>query len=489
MATFDYNRVNLGSARLITSITESSTTINVGTGDAETLPAVPFYATIMPSGGVPNTLNSEIVKVTANNSGTLTVVRAQRGTYAKEFPIGAVLMNGTYVEDLLQGQAVGKSFFSATLSGGVFSIDDSRLTNNPADGDSIRVVFGSDLTSGNCQLSLNGGTAKNVYAGGNLSSAGGTASSAMVKSGVIYELTYYNGSWYILNLNAGGSITDSNINWGSMKRTPLVFNFGSGAETGTMMYSKLANIKFASHRQGETCAFRVFLSDGQNGRDNQEAYMDIIGTLGWTGSDGGRAGWNVSLDRLMVGTDVHFDSLDVKVVCNSNIDYDIYVGTKKKYVCFATSAWVPYNSTLDIITGANWSETPPSGNLCNVGFSYNATSIRYSTEERRTGDFWTDGKPIYRKVLSGTFTNTSGQDLFQTIWGNSGVSDIVKAYGTVDYGGGGRVTVPFAETDNSTTQYAYVYKQQGGTNIVMRFKRNDAVTNRPYRIVLEYTKN
>ena len=213
MATFDYNRVNLGSARLITSITESSTTINVGTGDAETLPAVPFYATIMPSGGVPNTLNSEIVKVTANNSGTLTVVRAQRGTYAKEFPIGAVLMNGTYVEDLLQGQAVGKSFFSATLSGGVFSIDDSRLTNNPADGDSIRVVFGSDLTSGNCQLSLNGGTAKNVYAGGNLKAGASSTTNAMVKSGVVYELTYYNGSWYILNLVADSSVSGDNIKW------------------------------------------------------------------------------------------------------------------------------------------------------------------------------------------------------------------------------------------------------------------------------------
>lgn len=212
MATFDYNRANLGAASLSSPITAAATTATVGASDAATFPTAPFYATIMPVGKTPNQLNSEIVQVTANNSGTLGLVRAQRGTTAKAFDAGALVMNGVYIQDLEQAQAVGKSFFSATLASGVYYINDSRVPTTPADGDSIRVVFGSNWTSGTPQLSLNNGTAANIYAGNNLTSGNAsTTTNAMVKSGVIYELTYYNGNWYVLNLVANNSITSDNI--------------------------------------------------------------------------------------------------------------------------------------------------------------------------------------------------------------------------------------------------------------------------------------
>ncbi len=214
MATFDYNRTNLGAATLSSSITAAATTATVGASDAATFPTAPFYATVMPVGETPNQLNSEIVQVTANNSGALGLVRAQRGTTAKAFDAGALVMNGVYIQDLEQAQAVGKSFFSATLTSGVYYINDSRVPTTPADGDSIRVVFGSNWTSGTPQLSLNNGTAKNIYAGNNLTSGNAsTTTNAMVKSGVIYELTYYNGSWYVLNLVANNSITSDNMDW------------------------------------------------------------------------------------------------------------------------------------------------------------------------------------------------------------------------------------------------------------------------------------
>lgn len=214
MATFDYNRTNLGAASLSSPITAAATTATVGASDAATFPTAPFYATIMPVGETPNQLNSEIVQVTANNSGALGLVRAQRGTTAKAFDAGALVMNGVYIQDLEQAQAVGKSFFSATLTSGVYYINDSRVPTTPADGDSIRVVFGSNWTSGTPQLSLNNGTAKNIYAGNNLTSGNAsTTTNAMVKSGVIYELTYYNGNWYVLNLVANNSITSDNMDW------------------------------------------------------------------------------------------------------------------------------------------------------------------------------------------------------------------------------------------------------------------------------------
>lgn len=220
MATFNYNKVNLAAAQIPSAITASQTSITVDASESALFPTVPFFATIMPAGGVPNTLNSEIVQVTAINttSGALTITRAQRGTTAKAQDEGAVIMNGVYIEDLAQSQAVGKSFFSATLSSSVYYIQDARLTTTPENGDSIRVVFGSNWTSGTPKLSLNSGTSHNIYAGNNLTASHGTTTTpALVKTGIIYELTYYNGAWYILNLVGNSSITSDNVDWATIK--------------------------------------------------------------------------------------------------------------------------------------------------------------------------------------------------------------------------------------------------------------------------------
>lgn len=249
MATFDYNRTNLGAATLSSSITAAATTATVGASDAATFPTAPFYATIMPVGETPNQLNSEIVQVTANNSGALGLVRAQRGTTAKAFDAGALVMNGVYIQDLEQAQAVGKSFFSATLTSGVYYINDSRVPTTPADGDSIRVVFGSNWTSGTPQLSLNNGTAKNIYAGNNLTSGNAsTTTNAMVKSGVIYELTYYNGNWYVLNLVANNSITSDNMDWTTIER----INMSNYASTTVTEITRANLYKF-----GRICVFNA----------------------------------------------------------------------------------------------------------------------------------------------------------------------------------------------------------------------------------------
>ena len=224
MATFNHNKANLAAAQIPSAITASQTSITVDASESALFPTVPFFATIMPAGGVPNTLNSEIVQVTAvdTTSGALMITRAQRSTTAKAQDEGAVIMNGVYIEDLAQSQAVGKSFFPATLSSSVYYIQDARLTTTPENGDSIRVVFGSNWTSGTPKLSLNSGTSYNIYAGNNLTAShGATNTPAMVKSGVIYELTYYNGAWYILNLTANSSITSDNVDWADISGQTL----------------------------------------------------------------------------------------------------------------------------------------------------------------------------------------------------------------------------------------------------------------------------
>ena len=104
---------NLASGTLAESISASATTllVYVGNGSATTIkgvwPTTPFYATIMPSNptaGVPNSLDSEIVKVTAVGNDqvgntALTVVRGQKGSTTQAFAEGAIVTNADYVEE------------------------------------------------------------------------------------------------------------------------------------------------------------------------------------------------------------------------------------------------------------------------------------------------------------------------------------------------------------------------------------------------------
>lgn len=223
MATFNFNKANLAAAQIPASITSSQTSITVDSGDAATFPTPPFFATIMPAGGVPNTLNSEIVQVTAVNTstGVLTITRAQRGSTAKQQDEGAVIMNGVYIEDLAQAQAVGLAFFSATnvsvsSSYSYWNIDNAMLPTAPTDGMSIRVVFGANTSGPAAQLRLNGGTYHNVYAGVGLTATASNVNTTTPfnpKSGIIYELVYYNNAWYAMNVPANNSITSDNVDW------------------------------------------------------------------------------------------------------------------------------------------------------------------------------------------------------------------------------------------------------------------------------------
>lgn len=118
------DRVNLGNAKLTATLTTSATTVTLDDASVFSGISGDFYATIMPAGEMSRKSNSEIVKCTYATATTLTIVRAQRGTTAKEFPAGAILTNGIYDEDV-----IGYDEVSGSGGAGLFNAADLDWTS------------------------------------------------------------------------------------------------------------------------------------------------------------------------------------------------------------------------------------------------------------------------------------------------------------------------------------------------------------------------
>lgn len=138
------NVQNLASGTLTSSISASTTSLSVYVGEGSSFvietvwPATPFYATIMPAvpnAGVANSLDSEIVKVTAvsnlNRNVILTVTRGQRGTSGKAFSEGDIVTAAVYAEDAV---LLGEESTSETPTPwvGTTEIEDGAVTPEKA---------------------------------------------------------------------------------------------------------------------------------------------------------------------------------------------------------------------------------------------------------------------------------------------------------------------------------------------------------------------
>lgn len=66
----------------------SGLSLSVGASTGALLPSVPFNATVWPTALQPLSTNAEIVRVTANASGVLTIVRSQEGSSARSILVG-----------------------------------------------------------------------------------------------------------------------------------------------------------------------------------------------------------------------------------------------------------------------------------------------------------------------------------------------------------------------------------------------------------------
>lgn len=210
---FGYNKANLATATLAAAINTSATSITVD--DGSVFPSTNFYATLMPANDVSNENNSEIVLCTARSSNTLTVTRAQRGTTARSFDTGAIIVNGIYTQDLDYAQSVGKTVFNTSYNNGLYTVSSNAdmLPNTPDTGMRITIKVTTD-SAGTPGLDLTGGgSVYNIYTGSNVS-GDNTHDAAVLEAGETYELVFDGAKWIVTNQSP--LVVTGNIDWSTI---------------------------------------------------------------------------------------------------------------------------------------------------------------------------------------------------------------------------------------------------------------------------------
>lgn len=137
------------------------------------------------------------------------------------------------------------------------------------------------------------------------------------------------------------------------------------SEMSFSRWMKLCNIHFDSHVQGEFVFIKIIIGNGNNGEPAQNAYIDLIMQLGWTGSYNGRLGCSAVLHPIQSAFTTSNTSL--KVISNSNIDYDIWFKADATYC--RPNYVVEASQRVKVVPKWNTSDSEPSGTACNLAYT------------------------------------------------------------------------------------------------------------------------
>ena len=112
------------------------------------------------------------------------------------------------------------------------------------------------------------------------------------------------------------------------------------------------------------------------------------------------------------------------------------------------------------------------------------TSNSYSTEETATGGFWIDGKPIYRKIFSGTLSSGTSWTIQSSLKSTIG-ADYITEMRAIANANNGTVSNNYY---SSNTDYLRVLVDGSGNLVLARGSSYPALPF-TYSIIVEYTKN
>ena len=128
-------------------------------------------------------------------------------------------------------------------------------------------------------------------------------------------------------------------------------------------WQRICIIKRAWHDQGSFVFLRLHIGAGNNGGDNQNAYIDLSLQQGYTGSNDGRYGGNYILYALNTSYDLSTAKIKVKAI--NNLNYEVWLFNSNPYCRPCYSYDVDDGVTIEH-DGQSFSTSEPTGTFCNV---------------------------------------------------------------------------------------------------------------------------
>jgi hypothetical protein len=129
-------------------------------------------------------------------------------------------------------------------------------------------------------------------------------------------------------------------------------------------WQRICIIKRTKHVQGSFAFFRLHMGTGNNGRSDQNAFIDLTLQQGWTGeANGGLYGGNYILHP--VATEYTLSSAKVKVRAINISTYEIWFYTAFPF-CKVSYSYDADDMTIIEHDGQSFSTSEPTGTFCNV---------------------------------------------------------------------------------------------------------------------------
>lgn len=127
-----------------------------------------------------------------------------------------------------------------------------------------------------------------------------------------------------------------------------------------------------------------------------------------------------------------------------------------------------------------YTETDGLSPIFDVEYIMDEAKDIYSTEEVKTNKVWIDGKPIYRKVMTGTFsTSTSTQSVAHNILSLGDVITLRGIYTNANNNQVGSIPMYYSNDLITTLRIDSSY---------IHLSHTTSLHSSPYKIILEYTK-
>lgn len=187
-------------------------------------------------------------------------------------------------------------------------------------------------------------------------------------NGVIKQIWFRHGTANANDYETYVRTRDGNA-WSDWKKYIVdkgTFKLIKSTQRTQLKWMKICNVKYRAHSPAEFFNLKLFIGDGYNGIANQNAYIDLICQLSATASSGGRFGCKGILHPLL--TKYTNNNTQIKIIANSNIDYDIWFYNSQNEYCFPN--YIAYGSDLVTVTQKfELSDNAPTGTECNLDYS------------------------------------------------------------------------------------------------------------------------